>query len=128
MKYYANDIYPIALVISYDAESVDKEYYNAAEGEDEKVYIKPTSEAVTMFLTRRTHEYYAMAVGIIFNKKPTAKLMAHEAFHATVMMLDVGVNIPLNNYTEEAYAYVIGWVNSCIEDYVKLMEEEESER
>lgn len=31
MKYYSNDIYPIALVLSYDVESVNKEY-NFADG------------------------------------------------------------------------------------------------
>lgn len=29
MKYYSNDIYPIALVLSYDVESVNKEYNHA---------------------------------------------------------------------------------------------------
>ena len=118
MKYYSNSIYPVALVLSYDAESVDKEYYNAAEGEDKPVILKLTSEAVTMFLSRRA-PYYAMAVGVLFNKKPTPKLMAHEAFHTAIMMLDVGCHIPFTDSTEEVYAYLIGWIVECMEDFSK---------
>ena len=118
MKYYANEIYPVALVLSYDAESVDREYYNAHDGEEQHISVRPTAESTTMFLSRRA-DYYAMAVGIIFNKKPTAKLATHEAFHAVVMMLDVGVHIPLNESTEEAYAYLIGWIADCIDKFVK---------
>jgi hypothetical protein len=127
MRYFDNEIYPVALVLSYDAESVDKEYYNACEGEEKPVYIKPTSEACTMFLSRRA-KYYAMAVGILFNKKPTAKLMAHEALHAAVMMLDVGCNIPLNDSTEEAYAYMIGWITDCIDKFRNEVEFVEPKR
>jgi hypothetical protein len=32
MKYYENNIYPIALVLSRDVESVNKEYYDACTG------------------------------------------------------------------------------------------------
>ncbi len=125
MKYYSNEIYPVALVLSYDAESVDKEYYNAVDGPEQSITVKPTAEATTMFLSRRAN-YYAMAVGIIFNKKPTAKLAAHEAFHAAVMMLDVGVHIPLNESTEEAYAYLIGWIADCIDKFVKETDQKET--
>lgn len=119
MKYYDNSIYPIALVLSNDAESVNKEYYNAAPSEDDEVKANPKALATTMFLTRRTNDFYAMAVGIIFNKKPTFKVIVHEAFHAAMMMLDYGLNIPLGDETEEVYAYLIGWVGECIEDFLK---------
>mgnify|MGYP007102037019 CR=1 FL=1 len=100
MKYYSNDIYPVALVLSFDAESVDKEYYNACE--------------------RRTNDYFAMAVGIIFNKKePSIRLQAHEAFHATRMIAEIGCHIYLDDQSEEAWAYLQGWVMKCIDEFLK---------
>lgn len=119
MKYYENEIYPIALVLSYDAESVNKEYFNAAPNEDKEIKDDPNVKARTMFLTRRTNNYYAMAVGIIFNRKPDFRTIVHESLHAVKMMLDVGLNIPFCDATEEAYAYLIGWIGECVEDYLK---------
>jgi hypothetical protein len=118
MKCYTNDIYPIALVLSKDVESVNKEYYNTTQGPEEDIKIG-NSQATTYFLTRRTKEHCNMAVGIVFNIEPTTRLKAHEAFHATRMMLDYGVNIPLTDSSEEAYAYLQGWIAECIEDFFK---------
>jgi hypothetical protein len=118
MKFYDNSIYPIALVLSYDAESVNKEYYNAASDEDNEVKANPKAVASTLFLTRRTKDYSAMAVGIIFNKKPTFRTILHESLHAVIMMLSVGLDTPLCNETEEVYAYLIGWIGDCIEDFL----------
>ena len=105
MKYYDNDIYPISLVLSRDAESVDKEYFNALDGEDCHITVKQTAQATTMPLSRRA-TYFAMAVGIIFNNKPDARLMAHEAFHATYFMAEMGCKIPLSDSSDEAWAYL----------------------
>ena len=119
MKYYENDIYPIALVLSHDAESVDKEYYNAFDGSDEHITVKPTAEATTMPLSRRA-EYYAMAVGIIFNKEDvTPRLAAHEAFHATYFMAEIGLHMPLSDSSDEAWAYLQGWIMKCIHEYLE---------
>ena len=118
MRYFENDIYPIALVLSHDTESVDKEYYNATDGEEHHITVKPTAEATTMPLSRRA-EYYAMAVGIIFNKEQVPiRIIAHEAFHALRMMLELGCHIPLDDSSEEAWAYLIGWIETCIEKYL----------
>ena len=100
MKYFDNDIYPVALVLSQDSESVDREYYNAIDGEDCHITVKPTAQATTMFLSRRAG-YHAMAVGIIFNKKPGMRLAAHEAFHATRMMAEIGCHILLDDSSEK---------------------------
>lgn len=118
MKYYENEIYPISLVLSYDAESINKEYRNAAPDEDDEIKDNHKVLARTMFLSRRTNDYYAMAVGIIFNKKPNMKTILHESLHAVKMMLDVGIDMPLSDQTEEAYAYLIGWIGECIEDFI----------
>ena len=124
MKYYDNDIYPVALVLSRDTESVDKEYYNAFDGEECHISVKPTAQATTMPLSRRA-TYFAMAVGIIFNKRPDVRLIAHEAFHATYFMAGMGCNIPLSDSSDEAWAYLIGWVAKCIDDWSKEQEWDE---
>ena len=118
MKYYDNSIYPIALVLSNDAESVNKEYYNAAPNEEDEVKANPKALASTLFLARRTEDYHAMAVGVIFTKRPTFRTILHESLHAVIMMLSVGLDTPLCNATEEAYAYLIGWIGDCIEDFL----------
>ncbi len=114
MKYYDNDIYPVALVLSRDAESVDKEYYNAFDGEDRPITVKETAQATTMPLARRA-TYFAMAVGIVFNKEPDARLMAHEAFHATYFMAEMGCKIPLSDSSDEDIdmRFVDAWVCKC---------------
>lgn len=120
MEYYENGIYPIALVLSHDVESIDKHYYNANDSIEDHITVKPTAEATTMFLTRRTKDYYAMAVGIIFNKENvTPRLAAHEAFHATRMIAEIGCHLYLSDYSEEAWAYLNGWVMDCIYDYLQ---------
>lgn len=58
-----------------------------------------------------------MAVGIIFNSDITPKLAAHEGFHAAYFMLEVGVKIPLSDTSDEAWAYLIGWIAECIDDF-----------
>ena len=113
MKYYSNDIYPIALVLSYEPESVNKEYQD---WDSNDITIKPTAQATTLPLTRRA-QYHAMAVGIIFNSDITPKLAAHEEFHAAYFMLEVGVKIPLSDTSDEAWAYLIGWIAECIDDF-----------
>ena len=113
MKYYSNDIYPIALVLSYESDSINKEYTDW-DGND--ITVKPTAQATTLPLTRRA-QYYAMAVGIVFNSNITPKLAAHEGFHAAYFMLEVGVKIPLSDTSNEAWAYLIGWIAECIDDF-----------
>ena len=114
MKYYSNDIYPIALVLSYDVESVNKEY-NFADGNP--IEHKLTSQATTYPVTRKNVDYFAAAVAIIFNQDISTKLIAHEAFHATYMMMDWFLHIPLTDSSDEAWAYLIGWIAECIEDF-----------
>lgn len=119
MKYYENNIYPIALVLSKDVESVNKEYYDACTGEDEDIYQRPSVEASCYMLARRTKDYHAMAVGIIFRTdKITSKLKAHEMLHATRFMMEIGVNIPLTDSSEEAWAYLQGWIAECLDDFL----------
>ena len=58
MKYYDNGIYPIALVLSNDIESVRKEY-NHADGNP--IEHKLTSQATTYPVTRKNVDYFVKA-------------------------------------------------------------------
>lgn len=118
MKYYENGIYPIGLVLSYDVESVNKEYWYESNEGIVDVPEKKHQEASTYRLTRRTDCYYAMAVGIVFNKPIHPRLAAHEAFHAASFMMD-RLDIPLTDYSDEAWAYLIGWITDCIDKFAK---------
>lgn len=119
MKYYDNDIYPIALVLSNDLESVRKEYwwYNEEQNEElpEAAY---TTVASTYLMMRKTDDYKAIAVGIVFNVPITTKLIAHEAFHATRFMMNQ-LAMPLDDCSDEAWAYLIGWIAECIDNFNK---------
>lgn len=115
MKEYKNHIFPIDLVVSYDAKFINEKYYDVINGIDTDINISPYSAAVTIPLSERKEN--SMAVGIIFNRKPNIKLITHEAFHATKMMLE-RISIPLNNDTEEIYAYLMGYISECIECYI----------
>ena len=57
-----------------------------------------------------------MAVGIIFNVDITARLAAHEGFHACDYMMD-RLDIVLSDYSDEAWAYLIGWIADCIDKF-----------
>ena len=113
MKFYSNEIYPIGLVLSHDAESVN-EHYMVSDGSD--VPSTSLEEANTYTLTRRTDKYHAMAVGIVFNSPITDRLSTHEGFHAACFIMN-RLGIPLSDYSEEAWAYLIGWIGECIDKF-----------
>lgn len=117
MEYYDNEIYPIALVLSNDIESVRKEYWWYNEEQNEEVPdMSKTTEASTFLLMRKTDAYRAIAVGIVFNVPLTAKLATHEGFHATHFMMNQ-LGMPLDDCSDEAWAYLAGWIAECIEDF-----------
>ena len=117
MKYYDNGIYPIALVLSNDIESVRKKYLLYNDEYDEELPDKSSStEASTYLMERKTKGYRAVAVGIVFYRDITAKLVAHEGFHAAHFMMNY-IDLPLDDSSDEAWAYLIGWIAECIEDF-----------
>lgn len=112
MKFYDTQIYPVGLVLSRTEEEINK-YYNGADGSP----IIPTNGIATTYrLKRKSGDYYA--VGIVFREKPTIQTIAHEAFHAAHnTMMFIGEDFVLDG-TNEAWAYLIGWIASQIEDFV----------
>lgn len=123
MKYYDNEIYPIALVLSNDIESVrDKYWFYTSENRCEELPdMTGTTEATTYVMMCKTDAYRAIAVGIVFNVPITVKLAAHEGFHAAHFMMNQ-LNLPLDDCSDEAWAYLMGWIAECIEDFKKTTE------
>lgn len=117
MRYYENGIYPIGLVLSADVDSVREEYwFFTSDGRKEEIPdTSATTEASTFVMIRKA-EYRAIAIGIVFNKPIDVKLSAHEAFHATYFTMSQ-LGMSLDDCCDEAWAYYMGWVVECIEDF-----------
>lgn len=115
-KVFKNDIYPFCLVVGEleDVDEINKEYedYNRED-------IRPhrTAEASTYPAYRKGTNYSAVCV--LFNVKPTIRLIAHESLHVTHLVLDVLCHVPLSDATDECYAYLIGWIAEKLDEYQK---------
>lgn len=55
---------------------------------------------------------------IIFDLTPSINSTVHEAFHAVDAVLSLR-GLPLIDGSEEAYAYMIGYVTECIYKFIK---------
>ena len=55
---------------------------------------------------------------IQFTSEPSMGTLAHEVFHVVAMHMRY-VNIPLNESTEETYAYMFSWLIDRITDDIK---------
>lgn len=119
MKEYRNGVYPVSLVVAFSAQEVNKEFFNALEDRFKEVAVNEQAAATTLYLTRRNGDAPEMAVGIIFkHKNPGIEVQAHEAFHATRNMIEFGCHVYLDDQSEEAWAYLHGWIMSCINDFL----------
>lgn len=116
MKEYTNEIYPIALVLSYTPDDINNKYTLVS---GEAVQFKKGSKATTDFLTTKELWGHKMAVGVIFNTKPTHRTIAHESQHVLRFMMELGVDVRLDDYSDEAWAYMAGWIADCMYDFVE---------
>jgi hypothetical protein len=55
---------------------------------------------------------------VIFDFTPSASVLSHEIFHAVDAVLSLR-GLPLIEGSEEAYAYMIGYVTECIYKFIK---------
>lgn len=116
MKEYTNEIYPIALVLSYTPDDINNKYTLVS---GEAVQFKKGAKATTDFLTTKELWGHKMAVGVIFNTKPTHRTIAHESQHVLRFMMELGVDVRLDDYSDEAWAYMAGWIADCMYDFVE---------
>ena len=63
-----------------------------------------------------------MAVGVIFNTKPTHRTIAHESQHVLRFMMELGLDVRLDDCSDEAWAYMAGWIADCMYDFVETIQ------
>lgn len=109
-------IYDVYLdIFVSDDEDVLIEKFNSAVRDEDKLKDVFCYDAVTLGIRSVDHK---SVISILFDKdKISAGLIAHEALHVVVNMKDF-INTPLNNSTEEEYAYLLGYVVQQITDFV----------
>lgn len=112
MKFYDTQIYPVGIVISKTEAEINK-YYNSIEGST----LQPREAIATTYrLKRKIGNYFA--VGIVFRTKPTIQTITHEAFHAAHALMEFIEQDFVYDGTNEAWAYLAGWIAMKIEDFV----------
>lgn len=116
---YHNDVYPFSLIIGKmsDANQINKEY-KCADGNDINPHFH--SDATTYPVYKKGEN--GSFICVLFNITPTVKLIAHESLHATYMVMNLLCHIELNDYTDECYAYLIGWFADKMYEYSKFLE------
>lgn len=116
---YHNDVYPFSLIVGKmsDVNQINKEY-KSVDGND----INPRfhSDAATYPVYKKDER--GSFICVLFNVTPTVKLIAHESLHATYIVMNILCHIELNDYTDECYAYLIGWFADKMDEYSKFLE------
>ena len=122
---YHNDVYPFSLIVGKmsDVNQINQEY-NGIDGNN----ISPRfhSDAATYPVYKKDER--GSFICVLFNVTPTVKLIAHESLHATYMVMNLLCHIELNDYTDECYAYLIGWFADKIDKYFKFLKKSEMTR
>ena len=116
---YHNDVYPFSLIVGKmsDINQINKEY-KGVDGNGISPYFHSDAATYPVYKKGESTSFICM----LFNTTPTVKLIAHESLHATYMVMNLLCHIELNNYTDECYAYLIGWFADKIDEYFKFLE------
>lgn len=116
---YHNDIYPFSLIIGKmsDANQINKEY-KCADGNDIIPHFHSYATTYPVYKKGESGSF----ICVLFNTTPTVNLIAHESLHATYIVMNLLCNIELNDYTDECYAYLIGWFADKMHEYSKFLE------
>lgn len=120
MRTYDPVIYPLNLVVSGSIEQINAKYEIPGGGKVEK---SETAIASTYKLNGKNGG--GGAVVILINKRPDISTIAHEAFHAAHDIMTYIHEDFVYDGTNESWAYLIGWIALCIEDFVKKEFKEE---
>ena len=116
---YHNDVYPFSLIVGKmsDINQINKEY-KGVDGNGISPHFYSDAATYPVYKKGESTSFICM----LFNTTPTVKLIAHESLHATYMVMNLLCHIELNNYTDECYAYLIGWFADKIDEYFKFLE------
>lgn len=120
MRTYNPSIYPTNLIIASSVEELNGKYKNDIGGD----LIKTDHSAATTYKMFGRKDGFA-AIGIVLHCKPTIETIAHEAFHAAQDMLTYIQQDFVYDGTNESWAYLIGWIALCIEDFINKEFKEE---
>lgn len=118
---YYNGVYPINVYVCIDNRlDLICNKFKDSEGRDLVLDEFTKSKDVQAFVVPNVTFKKSGEGGmlIVFKRKSAmyASVMAHEAFHAASMILDLmGVTYNVGD-TNEAFAYLIGWIVGCCED------------
>lgn len=115
MKEYRNEIFPRNLCITRSIDEANQ-LFTCPYTDDGKFEYHETALATTYCANYRDKD--AGCLLLLVNKELDIRTLCHEALHITRTMLE---DLPCNlsDETEEVWAYVIGWVADCIDDYIK---------
>lgn len=116
---YHNDVYPFSLIVGKmsDINQINNEY-KGVDGNGISPHFHSDAATYPVYKKGESTSFICM----LFNTTPTVKLIAHESLHATYMVMNLLCHIELNNYTDECYAYLIGWFADKIDEYFKFLE------
>lgn len=119
MRTYDPLIYPVSIVLSCTEEELNKKYELPDGGDIEKQQGCATTYRVN------GRNGGSATVGIVFRRKPDIDTIAHEAFHAAHDIMSYIHEDFVYDGTNESWAYLIGWIALCIEDFVNKEFKEE---
>lgn len=116
---YHNDVYPFSLIVGKmsDVNQINKEY-KGVDGNGISPHFHSDAATYPVYKKGESTSF----ICVLFNTTPTVKLIAHESLHATYMVMKLLCHIELNDYTDECYAYLIGWFADKMDEYFKLLE------
>lgn len=116
---YHNDVYPFSLIVGKmsDVNQINKEY-KGVDGNGISPHFHSDAATYPVYKKGESTSF----ICVLFNTTPTVKLIAHESLHATYMVMKLLCHIELNDYTDECYAYLIGWFADKMDEYFKFLE------
>ena len=122
---YRNDVYPFSLIVGKmsDVNQINKEYKSV---DGNRINPRFHSDAATYPVYKKDER--GSFICVLFNVTPTVKLIAHESLHATYIVMNILCHIELNNYTDECYAYLIGWFADKMDKYSKFLEKNRNDK
>lgn len=115
MKEYRNNIFPRCLCITGSIEEANElfVYPNRVDGK----FVQYEGVIATTYCANyKSHDDGCLL--LVINKPLTVGTICHEALHITRTIIEE-LPCPLTDDTEEVWCYTIGWVASCISDFVQ---------
>lgn len=116
---YSTDLYPVSLFIGVGSVVEDiSETFTYANGEEFDSF-SPFALAVTLDAIKKDTDERCVSIGFRSRKRATQSVIAHEAYHAMNFICDILGIEESRSGTNEAQAYLMGWIVKCCEHALK---------